>query len=134
MTSQCDMEHFSALQFNHEEGKERVEEAVRDWQEVARPDVMRVVMQEARPSLRGGPPTSLAHILLNGALGAVYVQFEECAPDALGTPQALMVGQVLSTRPSRERFGGVWKQPWIVASRTSGMLDDASRGAYRAAR
>jgi hypothetical protein len=44
------MDHFARLQFDDEERKERPKEEIGHLQEVARPDVRRVVVQ------KGGPP------------------------------------------------------------------------------
>src|ERR1051326_8921382 len=51
MASHPDRHDFSALQFDDEEGKQRVEEEVGDLQEVASPNLMRMVVQEGAPGL-----------------------------------------------------------------------------------
>ena len=67
MTGHSDMHHFSALQFNDEESKERAEEEVGDGQEIAGPDLARMVMQEGRPRLRGGTHAPMSHVFLDRA-------------------------------------------------------------------
>ena len=98
MTGYCDMDDFSALQFNDEEGKERTEEEVRDGQEVAGPDLMCMVMQEGGPRLRGGSCAFRAHVLLNGAFGDVNAQLEQFSANALGSPQAIVPGHGFDQR------------------------------------
>lgn len=70
------MDDFSAHQLDDEEDKEGVEEEIRDGQKVARPDLVRVVVQEGRPGLRGRTCTPLSHVFLNGAFGDTDTQFE----------------------------------------------------------
>ena len=52
MAGHSNMEDFSALQVNDEEGKERTKEEVGDRQEVAGPNLMGMVVQEGGPRLR----------------------------------------------------------------------------------
>ena len=53
MAGYGNMDDFSALQLDDKEGKEGMEEEVGDRQEVARPDLVRMVVQEGGPRLRG---------------------------------------------------------------------------------
>lgn len=59
---------------------------------------MCMVVQKDRPGLRGELHAFLAHMLLNSALGDVYVQLEEFSLDALGTPQAIVAGHDFDQR------------------------------------
>jgi hypothetical protein len=51
MASHSNMNDFSALQLNDEEGKERTEEEVGNRQKVARPDLMGMIVYEGGPRL-----------------------------------------------------------------------------------
>jgi len=90
MTGHSNMHDFSALEFDDKEGKEGTEQQVSDWQEVARPDLMCMVVQERGPRLRGGSDSPLSHVFLDGAFGDVNAQFEQFPADALGSPQAIV--------------------------------------------
>ena len=90
MTRYGDIDDFSALEFDDKEGKERAKEEIRDGQEVARPDLMRVVVQEDAPGLRSRTCRLVVHVLLNGTFGDVDAQFEQLPADALSSPQAIV--------------------------------------------
>jgi hypothetical protein len=50
MARHPDVDHLPYLQFNKKEGKERAEEQVGDWQEVAGPDLMCMLLEERGPA------------------------------------------------------------------------------------
>lgn len=108
MTSHANMDDFSALQLDDEEGKERAEEEVGDRQEVARPDVVCMVLQEGRPCLRGGKYTPLSPVFLDGAFGDTNPQFEQLPADTLHTPQAIVQRHRLD---QRDRLGSDFGVP-----------------------
>ena len=90
MTGHANMNDFSALQFDDEESKERTEDDIRHRQEVTRPDLARMIVQERRPRLRGGSYAPLSHVFLYGAFGDLNAQLEQLPADTLGSPQAIV--------------------------------------------
>src|SRR5258706_4643904 len=84
------MDHPSRVEFDDEKGKERTKEEIRDLQEVASPNVCRVIVQ------KGGPPlsscwwcTNLPHVFLDGALTDMDTQFQQFTADPLSTPKSI---------------------------------------------
>jgi hypothetical protein len=72
-----DVNHSPRVVFDNEEGEQRTEEEVSDWQKVAGPDLLGMRLQEGLPGLSswsGGAHGS--HILLNGALADMKTQLE----------------------------------------------------------
>ena len=56
---------------------ERSKEEIVHLQEIASPDICRVIVQESAPLLSSGlRDTNMLHVLLNGPLAYVNVQFE----------------------------------------------------------
>ena len=92
MTGHANMNDFSALQLDNEEGKERAKEQVDDRQEVAGPHVVCMVVQEGAPGLSRRAGAWMAHILLDRALGDVNPQFEQFPADTLGSPLTIVAG------------------------------------------
>ena len=90
MASHPNMDDFSALQLDDEEGKQGTKEQVSNWQEVARPDLVRMVVQEGGPRLRRGSYAPWSHVFLDGAFREVNAQFEQFPTDALGSPQTIV--------------------------------------------
>ena len=75
----CDshMDHPPCLEFDDEEREERSKEEIVHLQEIASPDICRVIVQESAPLLYSGlRDTNMLHVLLNGPLAYVNVQFE----------------------------------------------------------
>ena len=78
------------MQFN-EEGKRRTEEEIGDRQEVARPDLLGMSMNERPPRLSSWPcGTNLPHVLLNGAFRNVNAQLEELTTNAFCSEDAVV--------------------------------------------
>jgi len=72
------MDHFARVQEGGEEGKQRTEEEIRDRQEIARPDVLGMRVEERPPRLSSWPGgTHGSHVLLNGAFAHVNAQLQE---------------------------------------------------------
>jgi hypothetical protein len=81
------MDHASRFEFDDEKGKERSKEEIRDLQEVASPNICRVIVQKGRPSLSScWCGTNLPHVLLDGSLADMYTQFQQFTADPLSTP------------------------------------------------
>ncbi len=71
------MDDFTKLHIDNEEGKQRAKEEVCDLQEITRPDVLRMVLQESGPVLSSPSwRASMPHVLLNGAFGDADAQLE----------------------------------------------------------
>ncbi len=90
-TSDSDMDHPSGLEFDEEEREERSKEEIRDLQEIAGPDIRRVIVQKGRPLL----PSWLwcadgSHILLNGALADMKTEFQQFPTDTLSAPEPIL--------------------------------------------
>jgi len=66
-----------------EEGEQRVEEEIGDRQEVARPNLLGMRVQEGLPGLPSWPGGAHgSHVLLLGAKASADAQLEPFAPDA----------------------------------------------------
>ena len=82
----ADMNHSPCLEFDDEEGKEGAKEEIRHLQEVTRPDVLGMVVQECPPLL---PPwqrsVSRAPVLLDGPLADAKAQFQQFCANPLRT-------------------------------------------------
>lgn len=75
---------------------ERTKPKVGDGQEVARPDVLGVILQEDRPGMRGGlGGADAGHIFLNGLLGDHKTELVYFLANAFGPPQAILLRQLL---------------------------------------
>jgi hypothetical protein len=82
----ADMDHLPRLQFDEEEGKERSKEEIGDLYEVAGPDLCGVVAQKGRPPLAPWlQGANSSHILLDGALTYMDVEFQQFPANALST-------------------------------------------------
>jgi hypothetical protein len=78
------MDYPSGLELNDETCEKRPKEEIRYLQEIAGPDIRRVIVQKGRPLL----PSWLwcadgAHILLNGALADMKTEFQQFLSDTL---------------------------------------------------
>jgi hypothetical protein len=80
------MDHFPRPQEGEEERKERPKEEIGHLQEVARPDVRRVVVQKGVPSLSWWLVcANRPHVLLNGSLAEAKAKFQQFSTNALIT-------------------------------------------------
>jgi hypothetical protein len=77
--------------FDEEECEERSKEEIRHLQEVAGPDICRVIAQKGRPFL---PPwlgwANASHVLLDGSLAHMKTQFQEFPANPFRTPEAIV--------------------------------------------
>ncbi len=97
------MDDLPRAEVDDKEGEER-EAHVDDRQEVARPHVMGVVVQEGRPRLTAWARwPRRAYVALHRALVDPDPELEEFAADALGTPQSVLRRHLLD---QRDRFLG----------------------------
>ncbi len=103
----AEMHHASGAALNDEEDEQRTEEQVINLEEVTGPNLSSMVVQECAPGLSGWFGccwrwrTSLAHVLLNGALGYADRQLEELTANALGSPEAVILDQLLDQLDGR---------------------------------
>jgi len=85
------MDDAPGRQGDDEEGEQGSEGQIRDWQEVARPDVTGVVAQERRPGL---PPRArgngTAQVGLDGPLRHPDTELQELAAYPFGTPERIL--------------------------------------------
>jgi hypothetical protein len=102
-----DMDDISAPQLDDKEGKERTEEEICDEHEVARPDLMRVVVQEGAPALRSRTCRLVAHVLLHGTFRNVHPQSEQLSPNRI------------RSAPHQRLFSAI---VWIKAMVSAGIL------------
>jgi len=73
----ANVDHFARVQEGDEEGEQRVEEEIRDREEVASPDLLRMGVNERPPRLSLWPcGTDLPHVLLNGTFRKMKAQLE----------------------------------------------------------
>jgi len=94
VTGNVEPDDLSGSQRHDEEGKDGAEEDIVSLQEIARPDLLTVIVQERRPPLAGRSwATCTAHIILHRALADMDREFEQLAPDALGSPEAILSNQ-----------------------------------------
>ena len=71
------MDDSPRVQIDDEEGKQRTKEKVGDLQEITRPDVFGMRVQEGGPGLSSWSwGASRPHVLLNGAFADADAQFE----------------------------------------------------------
>jgi hypothetical protein len=86
------MYHLAAVVFDEEQRENGAEQNVVELQEVAGPDLFRVVLEERRPGLvrRSGGFSDRAHVLLDRALAHRDAKLEQLAPDALGSPRVVL--------------------------------------------
>jgi len=85
------MDHPSRVEFDDEKGKERTKEEIRDLQEVASPDICRVITQKGRPLLSSWlGSANEPHVLLDGALADMNIQFQEFPTNPLSSPEAIL--------------------------------------------
>lgn len=86
-----DMDHPSGLELDDEESEERLKEEIRYLQEVAGPNICRVIAQKGRPLLSSGlQDANRSHILLNGPLAHMNVQFQEFSTNPFSTPESIL--------------------------------------------
>jgi len=91
----ADVDDPTRAQRDHDEGEERAKEGVRDRQEVAGPDVTRMIAQEGRPRLsRASRRSGIAHVFLHGPLGHADVRLQQLAADALRAPLGIGGGHL----------------------------------------
>ena len=95
-------------EFGGNEGEERPEEHVVKLEEVARPDVRRVIVEECGPCLaiRTGW-TRLPHILLHGSLGNLDAELEQLAAVPLGTRADGCRPRPITNRTQYKRAGSI---------------------------
>ena len=75
---------------DEEEDVERPEGQGRHGEEVASPDVWRVVLQEGVPGLGRWPAASLVHVPSHCFAAQFVAKAEELATDALGDPERVL--------------------------------------------
>jgi hypothetical protein len=95
------MNHPSCLEFDNEEGEERSKEEISHLQEVAGPDICRVIAQKGHPLLSSGLVcANLPHVLLNGPLAHVNVQFQKFATNPFSALESIVPSHLLDQRDS----------------------------------
>ncbi len=76
-----------------------MEEYIVALEEIASPNLRRMVGQEGRPPLPGVPrrgfPSSLAHITPDRTPIDLQTEFEQFAPDPFGAPTSILYGHPL---------------------------------------
>jgi len=99
--------HPARPERDHEERIYGPEAHVSDREEIAGPDAADVVAQERRPGLPGAPwRRGRAQVFLDRALAHPDTEFQQLAPDALGTPQPVLCRQPPDQRDSLGRDAG----------------------------
>jgi hypothetical protein len=85
------MDHFARVQFDDEKGEQRAKEEVCDLQEVTRPHIFRMVLQEGGPGL-SSPPwcASMPHIFLNGSFRDVHAQLQQLTTNTFSSPEPIL--------------------------------------------
>ena len=85
------MDYPSCLELDHEERKERSKEEITYLQEIAGPDICRMIAQKGRPSLSSwlGCANS-SDVLLDGTLAHMKTQFQEFPTNPLRTPKSIL--------------------------------------------
>ena len=87
----ADMDDPSCLELDNEEGEERSKEEISHLQKVAGPDICRVIAQKGRPLLSSGlQGANVPHILLNGPLAHVNVQFQAFTTNPFSAPESIL--------------------------------------------
>src|ERR1022692_1650235 len=87
-----DVHHLAGALVDEEEQEQRPEQEVVGLDEVAAPDVLRMVLNEGGPGLASGAPTNGANVLLDGALAERDGELEHLAADPFGAPGAVLDG------------------------------------------
>jgi len=87
----CDVDpgELSAVELDHDEGIKQVEPERWNNEQVHGGNVRRVVAQEGPPSLAGGPPLPLDHVLGNARLRDLKPELEQFAVDARRAPKRI---------------------------------------------
>jgi hypothetical protein len=94
----CDahMDHSARVQFDDEDGKERPEKQIGDWEKITGPDLLRMSAQEGCPGLpRWSSRAHLFHVCLDRAFTDMDTELEPFATDPLRSPQPVIPGHVL---------------------------------------
>ena len=74
--------------FYNEEGIDLAKEKIDNWQEIASPDIVGMVVKKGSPVLTGrASRPSFAHIFQNSAFGNLNLELEEFTPYSLSTPK-----------------------------------------------
>jgi hypothetical protein len=99
-----DMDYPSCLEFDEEERKERSKEEVAHLQEVASPDLCRLIAQKGSPSLSSWLGcANVSDVLLDGSLAHINAQLQQFSTNPLSTPQSILHGHL----PAQDDgFGG----------------------------
>jgi hypothetical protein len=85
------MDHSSCLELDKEECEERSKEEISHLQEVAGPDICRVIAQKGRPVLSSGlQDANVPHIHLNSPLAHMNVQFQEFSTNPFSAPESIL--------------------------------------------
>jgi hypothetical protein len=72
----ADMDYPSCLEFDKEEREERSKEEISHLQEIAGPDICRMIVQKGRPFLSSRSAcANRSHVLLNGSLAYMNAEF-----------------------------------------------------------
>ncbi len=89
--SNSNMDHPSCLEFDEEECEERSKEEIRHLQEVAGPDIYRVIAQKGRPFLPSWLGwANASDVLVDGLLAHMKTQFQEFPSNPFRTPEAIL--------------------------------------------
>jgi hypothetical protein len=95
-TRHIDMDNLSRSQLDDEERKKWAEEEVRNLEEIASPDLCRMVAQERFPGLSTQPfAADGSHIFLDGSFTHPNIELEQLTPDALRSPEPIACGHLL---------------------------------------
>jgi hypothetical protein len=121
-----DVHDLARAGLDEKEREDGLEPDVVELQEVARPGLMKMVLEERRPALSpGARPTEPAHVLLDGPLGDPDAQLQELAANTLRAQSRLS----LASRRIRVTVSGETRG---VA--TSGGLDRARQESLKPSR
>lgn len=98
------MDNLARAEFSDDEGEERLEEHVRQLQEVAGPDVVGVIPEERGPCLtRRFWWAPLSHVPLNRARGNLDANLQQFTSNALSGPESVLRCHVLDQRDRLQR-------------------------------
>jgi hypothetical protein len=94
ITGGGNVDNSSRRKVDDEECAHLAEEDVVGLDKVARPDVLRMILQERRLGLSTSPAANPAHVLLDRALVDLDAELEQLSLDALGSPETASAGHV----------------------------------------
>ena len=94
-----DMDHFPRSQFDDEQSKKRTKEHISHLQEIAGPDLSRMIAQKRPPALpRWARCTHAPHVLLDRSFADTDIQFQSLAPDPFRSPELIVLCHLFDQR------------------------------------